>query len=166
MSIQEKISKVTSDLSGVNSWEERYKKIIDMGKNLAAMDEAHKTEANKVRGCQSQVWLHAELEAGKLRFQADSDASIAKGIVALLLAVYDDNEPKEILMTSRNLLKSWGSTTFINESCQWSRFNAQADTNLCYRFSNETRSRNSIMRERPRRNRRLRPFVKWLPRHS
>lgn len=78
-------------------WQEKYAHIIDLGRELAPMPVAFKDEAHKVKGCQSQVWLHAELREGRLHLQAESDALIVQGLIAMLLRIYQDREPAEIL---------------------------------------------------------------------
>lgn len=80
-----------------DSWEERYKYIIDLGKELEPLAEERRTEANLVRGCQSQVWLIHWEEGGKLYFGADSDAFIVKGLLGVVLAAYNGKTPREIL---------------------------------------------------------------------
>ncbi len=80
-----------------DSWEERYKYIIDLGKELEPLADEHRTEANLVRGCQSQVWLTHREEAGKLFFAADSDAFIVKGLLGVVLAAYNGKSAREIL---------------------------------------------------------------------
>ena len=94
----EEIIKVFSSLS---SWEDRYKKIIQLGKTAPALEEKYKTEKWLVKGCQSQVWLYAYQDKdGKVVFRADSDALITKGLVILLLNYYSALLPKEILSHS------------------------------------------------------------------
>ena len=95
-------STITSDdildtLSFFDSWEERYKYIIDLGKELPEMDPAKKDEAHLVRGCQSQVWIEAERHDGKLYFAVDSDAFIVKGLLGVVLAAFNGKSPAEIL---------------------------------------------------------------------
>jgi cysteine desulfuration protein SufE len=83
----------------LDQWEDRYRYIIDLGKELDALEEELKTEENRVRGCASQVWLVSEhdAETRRLRFRGDSDAHIVKGLIALILAYYSDRLPNEIL---------------------------------------------------------------------
>ncbi|MDX9688601.1 MULTISPECIES: SufE family protein [Halopseudomonas] len=93
---------VTSDdildsLSFFDSWEDRYKYIIDLGRELPPLDEQARVEQNMVRGCQSQVWLTSRNEGGRLYFDADSDAFIVKGLLAVVLAAYNGRTPEEIL---------------------------------------------------------------------
>lgn len=84
------------DLLG--DWEERYRYVIDLGRDLAPLSDAERSEANKVRGCASQVWLVTEpLPDGRIRFRGDSDAHIVRGLVAILLRLFADRTPAEIL---------------------------------------------------------------------
>lgn len=107
--IDDRQKKLIQDFSHFQQWEDRYKKIIDMGKALPAMAEEFKTEANMVKGCQSQVWLHASLnDQGQVVLQGDSDALIVKGLVALLLKLYSGATPAEILNTPPDFLRALG----------------------------------------------------------
>lgn len=95
-------TEVTSDdivetLSFFDSWEDRYRYIIDLGKELPAMDEALKTDERIVRGCQSQVWLVDDVAGDQVRFQADSDAHIVRGLLAIVLAAYNGKTRQQIL---------------------------------------------------------------------
>jgi cysteine desulfuration protein SufE len=109
MTIQEKQAQVIADFSAVTDWEARYRKIIDLGKSLPAMDESLKIEQNIVKGCQSQVWLHASLDnQGNMILQGDSDALIVKGLVGLLLKIYSGSSPSDVLMTPPEFLKALG----------------------------------------------------------
>lgn len=88
---------IVDTLAFFDSWEERYKYIIELGKELDALEDEHRTEQNLIRGCQSQVWLIHTVEQGKLRFRADSDAFIVKGLLGVVLAAYNDKTPAEVL---------------------------------------------------------------------
>ena len=88
---------IIDTLGFFDSWEDRYKYIIDLGKELPPLAEEHRTEINLVRGCQSQVWLISELRDGRLFFAADSDAFIVKGLLGVVLAAYNGKTPGEIL---------------------------------------------------------------------
>ena len=88
---------IIDTLGFFDSWEDRYKYIIDLGKELPPLAEKHRTEVNLVRGCQSQVWLISELRDGRLFFAADSDAFIVKGLLGVVLAAYNGKTPGEIL---------------------------------------------------------------------
>jgi cysteine desulfuration protein SufE len=94
------IDDLVDDFELFEDWEERYRYIVDLGKNLVPMDEADKTEANKVRGCMSQVWMTCRNDNGSppvLTFTADSDAFIVKGLIAILMELYSGRTPPEIL---------------------------------------------------------------------
>lgn len=115
--IEERQQQVIEEFQSLTEWEDRYKKIIEMGRQLAEMPEEFKTEENKVRGCQSQVWLHAQLsDQGKVLLQGDSDAMIVKGLVALLLRVYSGASPQDILETPPAFLKSLGFESHLSPS--------------------------------------------------
>jgi len=83
-----------------DEWEDRYRYLIDLGRNLPPLDDRYHTDAFKVEGCMSQVWLVPQpAEGDRLRFAADSDSAIVKGLAAVLLTAYSDHTPKEILET-------------------------------------------------------------------
>lgn len=90
------------------NWKDRYKYLIDMGKTLQNMDEQYKTEANRIHGCQSQVWIHLEEKDGYLYMQAMSDAAIVSGLIALLLKVYNGRTPQEIAQAPLTFLGEIG----------------------------------------------------------
>lgn len=95
-----RVQDVIDNFSFLDDWEDRFRYLIDLGRKLAPMDEALKTEETKVRGCTSQVWIVSRVDAGpptRLHFIADSDAHIVKGLIAVLLAIYDGRTPQEIL---------------------------------------------------------------------
>jgi cysteine desulfuration protein SufE len=97
------------EFQAVKDWEERYKKMIQMGKALPELSEALKSEEAKVKGCQSQVWLHAKMNAqGQVEFQGDSDAMLVKGLVAVILKIYSGATPAEILQTPPDFLLQMG----------------------------------------------------------
>lgn len=87
---------VEAEFDAFDDWDDRYRLIIALGQALPAMNPALKTDANKVRGCASQVWLHPRIDGGVLRFAADSDAAIVKGLVALVLMLADGRSPDAI----------------------------------------------------------------------
>ncbi|CAN5527897.1 SufE family protein [soil metagenome] len=116
-SITERIQKLTSEFQRDVDWEARYKRVIDMGKVLAEMPAEFRTETFKVKGCQSQVWLHASISAeGRMHLVGDSDAIIVRGLVACLMAVYDDSTPAEVLATSPRFLTDIGFDTHLSPS--------------------------------------------------
>jgi cysteine desulfuration protein SufE len=103
------IDRIRGDFELLDEWEDRYRYLIELGRGLAPLDEADRTEANKVRGCASQVWLRTHAGEGdgappRLRFTGDSDAHIVKGLIAILLALYDDKTPEEIMAADAHAL--------------------------------------------------------------
>ena len=97
-SIADAARELQEEFALFDDWRDKVEYIIDLGKNLPALPESLKTEGNKVRGCQSQVWMVAEPQAGgRLHLRADSDAILVKGLVSLLLHLYDNRTPQEIL---------------------------------------------------------------------
>jgi cysteine desulfuration protein SufE len=115
-SIESRVKTIVEKFSAFENWEDRYKNVISMGKELADFPEEHRLEENKVKGCQSQVWIVPELKDGKIIFYADSDASIVKGIIALLLNVYSDATPDEILSTKPDFLEEIGLRQHLSMS--------------------------------------------------
>ena len=95
--IQKRAEEIIKNFAGLSSWEDRYRKIIQIGRNSSPLEEKYKKKEWLVKGCQSQVWLYAYQKEGKVIFQADSDALITKGLVALLLKYYSALPPKEII---------------------------------------------------------------------
>ena len=97
MSINEIQDEIIAEFSDFDDWMDRYQLLIDMGSEQEPLDEQYKTEQNLIDGCQSRVWLQADLIDGLVHFRAESDALIVKGIVALLVRVLSDHTPQEIL---------------------------------------------------------------------
>ena len=91
------IEELAETFEFLGDWEERYKYLIDLGRKLPAMPEADKTEASKVRGCMSQVWMTGAVQNGVLHFDGDSDSHLVKGLIAILFVLVNDKTPKEIL---------------------------------------------------------------------
>ena len=79
-----------------DGWEDKYRFVIDLGKELPRLADADKTATHLVRGCQSQVWLLTELRGGRMRFAIDSDAQIVRGLIAIILTVFQDRTPDEV----------------------------------------------------------------------
>lgn len=97
------IEQIIADFELLDDWEDRYRYVIELGRKLAPLPEAQRTDANKVRGCASQVWLWTRTEPSgceiAMRFAGDSDALIVRGLVAIALALFDDKTPDQILAT-------------------------------------------------------------------
>lgn len=87
---------IVAEFSAFDEWMDRYSYLIDLGKNLEPMDAGQKTDSNRIKGCQSQVWVYPQRQNGRIVFQADSDAAITKGIIALLVRVLSGRSPEEI----------------------------------------------------------------------
>lgn len=91
-----------------DDWMDRYQYLIDLGRQLPEFPDAWRTEANKVHGCQSQVWLHTESDASAMHFQAISDSAIVSGLIAILLRIYSGRSPEEILDTPPDFIAQIG----------------------------------------------------------
>ena len=107
-SVDEIQNLIIEDFSFFDTWDEKYAYIIDMGKQLVPISAEHKTDINKVKGCQSQVWLHAYKKNEKVFFEADSDAIIVKGLIALLLQVYSNQSPNDIMKAEPYFINNIG----------------------------------------------------------
>ena len=97
MTIKEIQEEIIDEFSMFEDWMERYEYMIELGKSLPMIKDEFKTESNLISGCQSKVWLQSEIDGDKIKFTADSDAILTKGIVALLLRVFNNQKPKDIL---------------------------------------------------------------------
>ena len=106
MTIKEIQEEIIDEFSMFDDWMERYEYIIELGKSLPIIAHQYKLDENLIKGCQSKVWLYSELVTDKVKFTADSDAILTKGIVALLLRVFSEQKPADILTAE---------TTFIDE---------------------------------------------------
>ncbi len=96
--ITDDLNDLAAEFDLMSDWEDRYRYIIDLGRELAPLAQGERTEANKVRGCASQVWLAGEPgPGGTLRFRGDSDAHIVRGLIAILLRLYSGRRPQDIL---------------------------------------------------------------------
>ncbi|MCW3466558.1 SufE family protein [Chitinophaga nivalis] len=96
MTIKAIQEEIVADFAMMGSWEDKYEYIIQLGKELPLIDEAHKVPENLIKGCQSRVWLHTSLEDGKLVFTGDSDAVITKGLISLMIYVLSGHTPQDI----------------------------------------------------------------------
>lgn len=108
MSIAEKEQDIIDEFAVYDDWMDKYEYIIELGKDLPLIDAAFKTEENIIKGCQSTVWLHAEMQDGKVIFTADADALIAKGIIALLVRVLSNESPQTIIDARLDFIKEIG----------------------------------------------------------
>src|SRR6056297_630281 len=97
MGIKEIQQEIVDEFSMFDDWMQRYEYMIDLGKSLPLIEDKYKTEDNIIKGCQSKVWVHAELEDDRLVFTADSDAIITKGIIAILVRAFSGQKPQDII---------------------------------------------------------------------
>lgn len=116
MSIKEKQQELIDDFAFLSDWEQKYEYIIDLGKELRGLPEEKKKEDILIKGCQSQVWLDAELRDGKIFFLADSDGILPKGIISLLVGVYSGHTAEEILAADFDFISKIGLQEFLSPS--------------------------------------------------
>lgn len=116
MSIKEKQQELIDDFVFLSDWEQKYEYIIDLGKELKGLPEEKKKEDILIKGCQSQVWLDAELRDGKIFFLADSDGILPKGIISLLVGVYSGHTAEEILAADFDFISKIGLQEFLSPS--------------------------------------------------
>lgn len=107
-SIQVLEREVVEEFAMFPEWMDKYEYLIEIGKSLPILDERDKTEEKLIKGCQSRVWLSCRMEEGRLVFAADSDAIITKGIIALLIRVYNHHTPAEILASDFGFIREIG----------------------------------------------------------
>jgi cysteine desulfuration protein SufE len=108
MSIVAKEAEIVEEFSMFEDWTAKYEYLIDLGRSLPLIEQNLKTEEHLIKGCQSQVWLDAGFDGEKVRFRADSDAQIPKGIVSLLVRVMSDETPDEIVNTPLSFIDKIG----------------------------------------------------------
>jgi cysteine desulfuration protein SufE len=108
MTIKEIQEEIIDEFSMFDDWMDRYEYIIELGKSLPIINSEYKLDENLIKGCQSKVWLYSELENDTIKFTADSDAILTKGIVALLLRVYSNQKPTNILAADTNFIDEIG----------------------------------------------------------
>ena len=114
MTIFEEENKIIEEFSNFEDWMDKYNYIIELGKTLPPIDEEYRQDKYLITGCQSNVWLQAELLNGKIYFKADSDAIITKGIISLLIRVLSGRTPDEILNASLTYLEAIGLTKHLS----------------------------------------------------
>ena len=116
MGIKEKQQELIDDFAFLSDWEQKYEYIINLGKELKGLPEEKKNEDILIKGCQSQVWLDAELRDGKIFFLADSDGILPKGIISLLVGVYSGHTAEEILAADFDFISKIGLQEFLSPS--------------------------------------------------
>jgi cysteine desulfuration protein SufE len=108
MTISEIQEEIIDEFSMFDDWMQRYEYMIDLGKSLPIIDESLKTDDRLIKGCQSKVWLNAELKDEKVIFTADSDAIITKGIIAILIRIFSNQKPEDIIEANTDFIDKIG----------------------------------------------------------
>lgn len=108
MSIEAIQKDIIEEFSMFDDWMQRYEYMIELGKSLPLIDDKYKTDDNIIKGCQSKVWVHAQMNDDKLVFTADSDAIITKGIIAILIRAFSNHHPSEIIDANTNFIDEIG----------------------------------------------------------
>lgn len=107
---------IVDEFSLFDSWDDKYEYIIDLGKKLAPLPDEFKTEENKVKGCQSTVWLTADYTDGKVYYRAESDAVIVKGLISMLIRVLSGHTPDEIINAKMDFINKIGMTSHLAQT--------------------------------------------------
>jgi len=107
-SIQEIQAEIIDEFSLFEDWEERYQHIIDLAKRLPIIEDRYKTEDKTIKGCQSKVWVHAEMNGDRINFTADSDAIITKSIIAILIRTFSNQYPADIIKANTDFIDEIG----------------------------------------------------------
>ncbi|WP_459210199.1 SufE family protein [Aquimarina rhabdastrellae] len=108
MSIRELQEEIIDEFAMFDDWMQRYEYMIELGKSLPLIDEKYKIDGNIIKGCQSKVWVHAEMNADNIVFTADSDAIITKGIIAILIRVFSNQHPQDIIDANTDFIDEIG----------------------------------------------------------
>ena len=116
LTIEETEKEIVEEFSLFDSWDDKYEYIIDLGKKLPPLEEQHKRDENKVRGCQSTVWLVADYEDGKVLYKAESDAVIVKGLISMLIRVLSGHKPDEIVNAKLDFINEIGMTSHLAQT--------------------------------------------------
>ncbi|MBC7390289.1 MAG: SufE family protein [Opitutaceae bacterium] len=115
-SINEVQDQIIEEFGLFDDWTDKYEYIIDMGKKLPLLDEKYKIEENKIKGCQSNVWLHSDLRGDKVVYEADSDAIIVKGLISMLIRVLSGQTAKDIFSTDLYFIDKIGMTQHLAQT--------------------------------------------------
>jgi len=114
--IEETEKEIAEEFSLFDSWDDKYEYIIDLGKKLLPLEEKYKIDENRVRGCQSTVWLVADYRGGKIFYKAESDAVIVKGLISMLVRVLSGQTPDDIIQAKLNFIQEIGMTTHLAQT--------------------------------------------------
>lgn len=122
MTVEEKAARIVEDFALYDDWLDKYEYIIELGKSLSGYPEDKKTDDHLIKGCQSRVWLDAQVKNGRIEFRADSDAVITRGIISLLISVYSGATAQEILSSDFSFVEKIG----LRENLSATRVNGLA----------------------------------------
>ena len=114
--IEEIEKEIAEEFSLFDSWDDKYEYIIDLGKKLPPLEDQYKIDENRVRGCQSTVWLVADYREGKIFYKAESDAVIVKGLISMLIRVLSGQSPDDIIQAKLNFIQQIGMTTHLAQT--------------------------------------------------
>lgn len=109
-------NEIVEEFALFDNWEDKYEYLIELGKKLPPMEDAHHTEENKIKGCQSQVWMHSTFRNGLVYFTADSDAMIVKGLISMLVRVFSGQPAEEIVQAPVSFLDEIGMTSHLAQT--------------------------------------------------
>ena len=109
-------AEIKEEFALFDSWDDKYEYIIDLGKKLLTLEEKYKIDENRVRGCQSTVWLVADYRGGKIFYKAESDAVIVKGLISMLVRVLSGQTPDDIIQAKLNFIQEIGMTTHLAQT--------------------------------------------------
>lgn len=132
---------IVEDFSLFDSWDDKYEYIIDLGKKLQPLEAEHKIDDNRVRGCQSTVYLAADYKDGKVFYKAESDAMIVKGLISMLIRVLSGNTPDEIIEAKLDFIRQIGMTTHLAQTRSnglLAMLKQMKNYALAYKIKNET----------------------------
>lgn len=107
---------IVDEFSLFDNWEDKYEYLIDIGKKLPVLEDTHKKDENKIRGCQSTVWMVSEYKDGRIFYKADSDAMIVKGLVSMLIRVFSGQKPADIVAADMKFIDAIGMSTHLAQT--------------------------------------------------
>ncbi len=115
-SIESIEAEIVDEFSLFDSWEDKYEYIIDMGKKLPPLSAEYKKDENKIKGCQSTVWMHSDFKEGRIYYEADSDAMIVKGLISMLIRVFSGQKPEEVINAPVKFIDDIGMTSHLAQT--------------------------------------------------
>jgi cysteine desulfuration protein SufE len=109
-------AEIVEEFSLFDNWEDKYEYLIDIGKKLPKLEDTHKKDENKIRGCQSTVWMISEFKDGRIFYKADSDAMIVKGLISMLIRVFSGQKPADIVAADMKFIDDIGMSTHLAQT--------------------------------------------------